>query len=45
MKFKLIIIKEIIMNCLNNFREWEMGCAFQTAVKLHKPELIFVLGK
>ncbi|XP_026820895.1 metallophosphoesterase 1 [Rhopalosiphum maidis] len=25
-------------------REWEMGCAFQTAIKLHKPELIFILG-
>lgn len=22
-----------------------MGCAFQTAIKFHKPELIFILGK
>ncbi|XP_025414229.1 metallophosphoesterase 1 isoform X2 [Sipha flava] len=25
-------------------REWEMSRAFQTAIKIHKPELIFILG-
>lgn len=26
-------------------REWQMHRAFQTAITLHKPEVVFVLGK
>lgn len=29
----------------NYFREWEMSRAFQTAINIHKPELVFILGK
>ena len=26
-------------------REWQMHRAFQTAITLHKPEVVFILGR
>lgn len=48
---KVMFLTDIhIMGSLNSVwidrarREWQMHRAFQTAIKLHQPELVFVLG-
>jgi len=38
-----VMINNVVIWC--TFREWQMYRAFQTAMVLHKPDVVFVLGE